>query len=196
MSGRVIIYGGSFDPPHRAHVELPRRVRELLDADTVVYVPVGVPPHKSHAISAAGHRLAMLRLALADEHATAIDTFEIDRATNGEPTYTVDTLEALRHKLPGSEMRLLIGADQMRDFHTWKNPARIVELAEPVVMARADIALPDASWRGRVVRTPVIDVSATGIRRRVRQGEPIAGLVHPEVERYIARHGLYRDVTR
>lgn len=192
MADRVIIYGGSFDPPHRAHVELPRLVREKLDADAVIYIPVGVPPHKSYAISPAEHRLAMLALALAGEHGVAIDPIEIERAASGEPTYTVDTLEALTDRLPpGTQMRLLIGADQMRDFHTWRNPDRIIELAEPVVMAREGIALPDESWRPRVIQTPLISISATDIRQKVRHGESIAGLVHPDVERYIAQHGLY-----
>src|SRR5690606_34942815 len=109
VAERLIIFGGSFDPPHRGHVELPQLVRAKLHADTVVYVPVGIPPHKDHALTPAADRLAMLQLALQGVEHARIDTAEIDRAVSGRPTYTVDTLEALKRKLPGTEMRLLIG---------------------------------------------------------------------------------------
>lgn len=192
MPGRLIVFGGSFDPPHRAHVQLPRLVREKLDADAVIYVPVGIPPHRPDTLAPARHRLAMLKLALADDPHAVIDPIEIERAASGRPTYTVDTLEALREKFPGTGLRLLIGADQMRDLHTWRNPNRILELAEPVVMAREDIALPDASWSGRLVDTPRLDVSATELRRRLAVGEATGDWLDPDVARHIARHGLYR----
>lgn len=189
---RLIVFGGSFDPPHKAHVELPRLVRQQLQADAVLYVPVGVPPHKPRgALTEARHRLAMLKLALADEDWAIIEPLELERAERGEPTYTVDTLETLHRLLPGAELRLLIGADQMRDFHTWKKGSRIIELAEPVVLARGDEPLPDESWRGRLLSTPMMDVSGTQIRQRLREGLAVDQWVSPRVGQYIRNHRLY-----
>ncbi len=193
---RPLIFGGSFDPPHLAHVALPKRVAEAIHADAVLYIPAGRAPHKlDRAQTAPAHRLAMLRLALADEPDAVILTEELDRAVDGRPSYTIDTLEALRPRLaPDATMRLLIGTDQVKIFETWKDWQRIIELAEPVVMVRPPQTprdLPEA-WRDRVVEAPVVEVSSTQLRQRLAAGEPTRDLLHPAVADYIAEHGLYR----
>ncbi len=192
----VIVFGGSFDPPHVAHVELPRRVMRAIDAQAVAYVPAAVSPFKTRqAPTAAEHRLAMLRLALADQPHAVIRSDELDRPA---PSYTVDTLEALAQQLPGVRLRLLLGADQLATFDHWRRVERIVALAEPVVMRRPPAtltALPagyDAlAWARRVVDVPAMEVSSTLIRKRLAAGESITGLVHRDVERYIHEHRLY-----
>ena len=205
MDKQLIIFGGSFDPPHVAHVVLPMAVREVMGADAVAYVPAARAPHKLDKVQTnAVHRLAMLRLALADEPYARMFTDEIDRATlGGEPSYTVDTLAALREKLDDDvRLRLLIGADQVRIFDQWREPERIIEVAEPLVMVRppdtrerllASLRDDQArhAWEPRLVDVPVMDVSSTDIRQRVTRGESIEGLVHPGVARYIREHGLY-----
>ena len=192
----LLVFGGSFDPPHVAHVDLPRQVAAALNADATLYVPAGRAPHKLHLTQTDPvHRVAMLRLALADEPWAHVWTGEVDRAADGRPSYTVDTIERLREQLgPGVTMRLLLGTDQVAIFDTWHRPGRIVELAEPVVMLRrgeGENALPDP-WRGRVVHVKPMAVSSTEIRRRVEMEESIVGMVHPAVGRYIGEHGLYR----
>jgi nicotinate-nucleotide adenylyltransferase len=200
----ALLFGGSFDPPHRAHVALPRRVAEAVGAQVVAYLPAGRAPHKlDQEQTAPHHRLAMLRLALADEPGTLILTDEIDRGPD-EPSYTVDTLERLHKSLgEGTRLRLLFGGDQLRIFDQWREPERIVELAEPVVMVRPPdtaasllAALPDdaarAAWTSRLIEVPRMQVSSTRVRERVAGGQPIDGLVAPPVARYIAEHGLYR----
>ena len=201
----VLLFGGSFDPPHRAHVALPERVRHRIGADCVAYIPAAQSPHKPEQKPAdAADRLAMLRLALQHQPRAVILTDEIDRAAQGEPSYTVDTLEALRARLPKSVMlRLLIGADQVPKFDQWREPQRIIALAEPVVMLRPPEtvesllhALPDDKarrfWGKRIVPVPQMDVSATEIRSRLQAHEPIDDLVPEPVAQYIAEHGLYR----
>lgn len=202
---RVLLFGGSFDPPHLGHVRLPRLAGKAIDADVVAYIPAGQPPHKpDREITAGAHRLEMLRLALAGQSGVCILTDELERVEGDKPTYTVDTLEALRRRLPESvELRLLIGADMLRMFGSWRCPERIVELAEPVVMLR----LPDdresllavlpagfdrGTWERRLVELPRMDVSSSDIRRRVAEGLPIDGLVPAGVAEYIERSGLYR----
>ena len=203
----ILVFGGSFDPPHRAHVVLPELVRHRLGADVVAYVPAAQSPHKlDQQPTDATHRLAMLRLAVADQPHAVIVTDEIDRATeSGEPSYTVETLQRLRDRVGSTvTMRLLIGADQVPAFDRWKDPQRIVELAEPIVMLRPPDTpqsllegLPNQEaqrfWGRRLMPVPQMDVSATEIRRRAREGEPLGDLVPEAVERYITEHGLYAD---
>lgn len=202
----ILIYGGSFDPPHRAHVELPEIVRQRLGADVVAYLPAAQSPHKlDQQPTEAHHRLAMLRLALRDRAQAMVLSDEIDRTAPGEPSYMTETLQALHERLGETvTFRLLIGADQARAFDRWKDADRVIELAEPVAMLRPPetpetllSSLPNDRWRRfwarRLVPAPLMDISATEIRRRVRAGEPIDDLVPEPVARYIAEHGLYRD---
>lgn len=200
----LLVFGGSFDPPHFGHVQLPQYVREKLGMEMIAYVPAGRAPHKldQHQTDSP-HRLAMLRLALADQPHTLILTDEIDRADDGRPSYTIDTLESLQTRLPrGATMRLLIGVDQLLIFDQWKDADRIIELAEPIVMLRAPhtrdsvlTQLPKkdrARWSARLIDIPIIDLSSTDIRKRVKEHQPIDHLVPPAVADYIQSHRLYQ----
>jgi nicotinate-nucleotide adenylyltransferase len=188
----VLIYGGSFDPPHRAHIELPAMVMRKIGADAVAYIPAANQPLKTdRTLADAEHRLAMLRLALRDQPHAIILTDEIDR---GGTSYTIDTLRALRKRLPKhTTMRLLIGADQVDLFDQWKAAVQIIALAEPVVMARPSQSRGHSeAWSKRFVNVPAMDVSSTEIRRRVRNGEPIDDLVPASIAAYITNNRLYR----
>ncbi len=202
----IILFGGSFDPPHTAHVTLPMAVREAVGADLMAYIPAAKAPHKLDKVQTDPvHRLAMLRLALGGVEHTAVLTDELDRAADGKPSYTVDTLQALRDRMPSdTRLRLLIGADQVRIFDQWREPQRIIELAEPWVMVRPpdtresllaslDSDEARAQWSPRLVDVPAMDISSTQVRERVARGESIEGMVCPAVERYIREEGLYRD---
>jgi nicotinate-nucleotide adenylyltransferase len=205
----ILIYGGTFDPPHMAHASLPMLAMEAVGADCVAFIPAAQAPHKQgQAQSEVKHRLAMLQLALAEAPWATILTDEIDRAAQtGEPSYTLDTLEALRARIgPGPKLRLLIGADMLRIFDQWRHPNRIIELAEPAVMVRPPDtreslleALPrefsKEDWATRLVDLPLIHLSSTMIRARASKGLPLSGFVHPAVERYVAQHDLYDSAT-
>jgi len=201
----VIIFGGSFDPPHIAHLRLPAEAMVSINADKVAYVPVAKQALKADRLATSSeHRLAMLQLTIADQPHAVILTDELDRASDGRPSYTVDTLEALRQRLgPDVRLRLLIGADQLHQFDRWRQPQRIIELAEPLVMLRPPDtvdslldALPQGfdrqQWRERIVAVAQMNVSATMIRNRVAAQDSITDMVTPAVERYIHEHGLYR----
>lgn len=203
---RILLFGGSFDPPHRAHIELPQQAARAINADLIAYIPAGRAPHKlDREQTDPQHRLAMLRLALQDQPGpipTAVLTDEIDRGPDA-PSYTVDTLSAIRQRLgPGIELRLLIGADQLRIFDQWREPGRIVELAEPVVMVRPpdtrtsllDALPPDQrdAWRARLVDVDAIDLSSTDIRERIAEGQPVGGLIAASVAAYARQNQLYR----
>ncbi len=194
---RPLIFGGSFDPPHLAHLELPEAVRRVLDADAILYIPAARAPHKlSQQQTAAHHRQAMLELALADRPDAHVLTVELDRfEQTGRPSYTVDTLEALLPQLaPHAKPRLLIGTDQALVFDTWRAADRIQQLAEPVVMLRPPTQLTDLPepWQPRAVRVPESSLSSTAIRQRLANGEPVDDMLPPAVAAYITEHRLYQ----
>jgi len=199
----ILLFGGSFDPPHRAHVELPQQAAKAIGADLIAYIPAGRAPHKlDREQTDPHHRLAMLRLALDEapgEVRTIVLTDEIERGPD-EPSYTVDTLEMLHQRIdPDARLRLLIGADQVRIFDSWRKPERVIELAEPVVMVRppdtkasllASVpeTQPQQAWADRLVETTVMDVSSTEIREQPASNDSICEAVAD----YIQSHGLYQ----
>ena len=206
MPSSLLIFGGTFDPPHLAHTSLPPVVARHLGCDRIMYVPAAANPLKSDQPSTAPeHRLAMLRLATATIPHAEIRTIELDRPG---PSYTVQTLEALSEEYGTEvELRLLLGADLVLDFHRWRDPQRILQLATPAVMLRRPCdahafrgrlsAIYDAReterWVSWTVPVPLVDVTATEIRKRLAAGEDLGDLLEPAVVEYIAKHGLYRS---
>lgn len=158
---RILVFGGTFDPPHRAHAVLPAQAAEQLDCDLILYVPAAINPLKTAGPHASGEqRLAMLLLAIADVPNARISTIELDRPG---PSYTIDTLRALRAEYSkgrvehaaataaslssasqtprpahedSPEFHLLIGCDQALEFHRWKDWREILTMATPAVMVR------------------------------------------------------------
>src|SRR5262245_26343708 len=131
---RLGLFGGSFDPVHYGHLLLAETCRESAQLDQVWFVPAAVSPHKQgHSVTVAAHRIQMLRLAIAGHSPFDVCDYEIAR---GGVSYTVDTLEEVRKKLPDAELFLLMGADSLADFPTWRQPERICELALPLIVHR------------------------------------------------------------
>ncbi len=205
---RILLFGGTFDPPHRAHTELPPLVADQLDCDRLIYIPTSANPLKDDRPTDARHRLKMLRLAIESVPGAEIDPVELEQAG---PSYTVNTLRALRERYgPEVDLRLLIGSDQAANFHRWHEARTILQLARPAVMLRppADHEslrrdLSDhwsekevADWLRCAVEVPEVAVSATEIRRRLQAGEPVDDLLAPAVADYIRRHGLYGAAAR
>jgi nicotinate-nucleotide adenylyltransferase len=195
---RIGLYGGSFDPVHIGHLALARAAQQQLRLDQVRWLPAGAPWQKAdRALAPAEHRLAMLRLAIDVEPTHLIDRREIDREG---PSYTIDTLEALEHEWPRSEVEwhLIIGQDQFARLHTWHRWRDIVARVHVAVVAREGrlVQVSDevrsSLPRGQAIEMAPLPVSSTEIRRRVAAGESIAGMVPAAVARYIERHGLYR----
>jgi len=193
---KVGVLGGTFDPVHRGHLALARAARDELALDEVLFVPAGQPWRKAGRIVApAGNRLAMLRLALEGEPAFRVERLELDRPG---PSYTADTLEALRAAGPDDELFCILGEDALADLPNWVRPGRILELAMLAVARRegapkaAVERLPGLSERVVWLKMSPVPVSATEIRERVRRGEPIGEMVPAAVAAYIRERGLYR----
>lgn len=201
-SGPVVIFGGSFDPPTRAHTTLPPLAAESIGASRLVYVPAAMSPHKTDTPpTPAGHRLAMLHLALAACPVAEVDQREIDR---GGVSRTIDTLELFRSEIdPSIDLRLLIGTDQMQAFDRWHRWQDILEVAPPLVMARGNddvdaligtisrVHGPEAAtaWTDRIVTLPRMNQSSTRARA---SSAALRDDVDPSVSQYITENGLYR----
>ena len=152
----------------------------------IVFMPTGAPRYRTPALASGEHRVAMLRLAVADHDAYAIDARELVPGASG---YTVDTLRELRLELGGeTALWLLMGADQYAKLDTWHRPEDVRKLARIAVFARPGVALSKGT---KVIPMEPLDISASQIRARVARGEDISTLVPPAVANYIARERLY-----
>ena len=197
---RIGVFGGAFDPPHHAHVALARAAIQQFELDSLHVIPTGQAWHKARALSTAEHRLAMTRLAFADEPKVVIDERELQRAG---PTFTIDTLEALQAENPQARLYLFMGADQFAAFQQWHRWQDIVNVAIICIAARVHSAwatgqfdaYPGRSSRFAVLEMSELPVSATQIRQRIgsRAISPtdLAELVSEPVARYISLHRLY-----
>jgi nicotinate-nucleotide adenylyltransferase len=194
-SARTIgIFGGTFDPIHAAHLLLAESAREELGLDALIFMPANIPPHKidGRAITPAHCRLEMLRLAIEGNPCFSLSTYEID--CKGV-SYTVETLKWLHAEHPAAELTLLIGGDAARDFDTWRQPEEIAALAGVAVWERPGIPLPAELLPGvgyRTIRSPLMEISSTDIRRRVAAELSIRYRTPEPVIDYIYRNGLYR----
>ncbi len=192
---RIGLFGGAFDPPHRAHVALARQALGQLRLDSLRVMPTGQAWHKARALTDASHRLAMARLAFAEVPGAVVD----DRETRREgPSYTVDTLRELQAEHAGARLFLVIGADQARAFDTWREAGEITRLATICVAGRPSDTpgLPETGYpipggRWETLALPPMPLSATRIRQRLAAGDAITDLVPPAVGRYIDQHHLY-----
>ena len=184
------LFGGSFDPVHHGHLIVGLAAAEGLGLDQLRFMPAREQPFKvgRHAASAE-HRAAMLDLAVAGTRGFTVERSELGRSG---PSYTVDTLEALRAAEPGVEWTVLLGSDAAADLPAWHRAADLPGLARIVVFARPGVIVPRAPHID-AVEVPAIDISATAIRRRVREGRSVRYWVPDAVAEYMARHRLYLD---
>jgi len=196
---RTAVFGGSFNPIHYGHLLLADEVLEALDLDRILFVPAAVPPHKSPAyLAPAADRCAMVELAVAGHPKFAVSDLELRRAG---PSYTVDTLAALR--IARADLFLLVGSETFLDLLTWREPRRIARLARIVVVPRVGSAFdPESAAVRKVVREigdePLIvhatslPISASDLRRRVREGQSVAYRLPESVIAFIQAKRLYR----
>ena len=176
---RIGYFGGTFDPPHRGHLALARAATEAFALDRVLFAPTGLQPLKAGAPQAEfADRLAMVRLMCASQDDFQVVDLDAPHA-DGSPNYTVDALEELRRREPDAELFSLVGADSFLSLPRWRNPERLLELAEWIVVSRPEFSLdemdelgltPEQRSRVHLLTTLDDDSSATEIRARLRYG--------------------------
>lgn len=191
---RVGMFGGAFDPPHRAHRAMAEAAVRQLGLERLVVLPTGDAWHKARTLSPAAHRLAMAKLAFAGLPGVVVDDRELRRTG---PTYSIDTLHELQAEHPGAQLVLVMGEDQAGDFTRWRAWEDIARLAVLAVAGRgsgAGIAALQAlpGVRVEALQLPQMPESATDIRARLTAGQDISALVEPAVARYIESHPLYQ----
>ena len=197
---RVGILGGTFNPPHVAHLICASEAAAQLRLDRVLLTPVCVPPHKQpRKDPGAAERLELCRRAAAGDDRLDVCDLEVAR---GGPSYTVDTLRELRERMPDDDLTFILGGDVAHGLASWREPEVVLELATLAVAERAGAVRGDIAERLREAfgdagsveffDMPRIDISSSEIRRRVAEGRPIRYLVTDAVLERIERSGLYR----
>jgi nicotinate-nucleotide adenylyltransferase len=194
------ILGGTFDPVHNGHLIVADVAREQLNLNEVLFIPAGQPWLKpERIITAAEHRLHMLRLALDDTPYFSISEIEIERSG---PTYTIDTITALKEQLNAEEeLFFILGQDNLMQLPQWHEASNLIELCYLVAAPRPGVkkpdlkaleaAIPGITQRVMLMKQPQVDINATDIRERVARGLSVRHLVPEPVNRYIKENRLY-----
>lgn len=196
------LMGGSFNPIHCGHVALARAALESGRVERVLFLPTGNPPHKKEGLADKFDRLRMVELAVEHEAGMAVCREEIDR---DGVIYTVDTLAALKRKMPDCTLTYLIGADTLRALGTWRRVETVIERCKFLVMmregeTREEVIRLAGLWTQRGAQIDFLDarkmdISSTKIREQIQKGLPFERLVPQAVADYIHEHGLYGAKT-
>ncbi len=192
------LFGGAFNPVHIGHLIIAETLREELDLAKVIFIPTYIHPFKAQSqVEEARHRLAMLRLALEGNPYFDWSEVEIERQ---QTSYTIDTVREFIKKYPRDEYQLffLLGADNLVEFPRWKQVDELVALCQFVAFGRPGFSLniaPEENHLARAlarVECPLLEISATEIRSRIKRGRSIRYLAPEKVLRYIEAHQLFR----
>jgi len=198
---RIGLFGGTFDPPHLAHLLLASEAAYQLGLSRVLWLLTPDPPHKEdQVITRLEHRLKMLELTISDNPLFELSRLEIDRPG---PHYMVDTVRLLAAQQPDAQIALLIGGDSLHDLPTWRSPLELSSAVHQIgVMRRPgdsvdlfalEEILPGLTAKVRWVDTLLQDISSSEIRRRAAGDEPYRYYVLPPVYQYIREHNLYQN---
>lgn len=194
------IFGGTFDPPHLGHLILAAEACAQLGLDRVLWVLTPDPPHKQgRPITPLKHRLAMVRLALADAPEFELSTVDMDRQG---PHFALDTVRIISNQNPGAKLVYLMGGDSLRDLPLWHRPADFVEACyfigvmrrpgDAIDLSSLETKFPGLTAKVHFVEAPLLEIAAHEIRARVAAGHPFRYFLPQAVYAYILEHNLYR----
>ena len=199
MKDRIVIFGGTFNPPTRAHLDIATEALYYLDAEKVLFVPVS-DLYKKDDVEISYHRVNMLNLAIGNFRRLEIDFTEVDSV---KLTYTYETVEKIKSQYQDKELFLLIGADNLEDFKNWKNQRSIMENCSLLVVNRNNSSIDEiiesneilTEFKDKIIEAPIeeIEISSTEVRNRIVSGEleGLENLVDKEVIEYIVENKLY-----
>ncbi|OPG17443.1 nicotinate-nucleotide adenylyltransferase [Ferroacidibacillus organovorans] len=198
---RLGMFGGTFDPPHIGHLVMAEVARETVGLDRVLFIPAAIPPHKAGlSISSGEDRAQMVARAIAPYPAFSLSRCEL---TRDGVSYTIDTLREVRRQVPyqDAHIYLLLGADMLAQFGAWRESAAIADGATLLAAPREGYELSDLITRTRAqfpnvdirqLPMPPLDVSATWLRSRIKEGRRVEWLLPAPVLEYVEKRGLYR----
>ncbi len=192
---KIGIMGGTFDPVHYGHLFIASQAKECFGLEVVVFVPCCSPPHKEGITGGAGSedRYRMVLLAIESNPCFVISSVELER---GGKSYSIETVSEFKRKY-GAESRIyfIIGMDNMNELSEWKDINRLAEECEFIAAKRPGWAEKELRWKGRcrIMEVPLLEISSSDIRERIKKGRSIRYLVPETVENYISDHCLYRD---
>jgi nicotinate-nucleotide adenylyltransferase len=216
---RLGVFGGTFNPIHFGHLRAAEEARQRVGLDSVLFIPSATPPLKSGDLAPIEHRIRMTAMAVSTNRCFGISDMECARA---ERSYTVDTARALRSEHPDAELFFMLGVDAFMELPMWREPEELIKLLEIIIIGRPTMRFADllnspfinvsqdelegldrgttemldtelAGGRGAVLLgSPLLDISSTDIRERVREGRSIKYMLPERVESFIITHELYR----
>lgn len=194
---RIGIFGGSFNPPHLAHLIVAELVRDQFDLDRILWLPNFQSPLKhAEEVVPPTHRLAMTRLAVKGNDAFRLSEMEIRR---GGVSYTIDSLRSLQDADPDVDYSFIIGSDGLAHFESWREPQEILQRVRLIVFPRpgTERVSPPTGFEGRIdfADAPLLEISGTVLRERIRSGKSFRYLVHDSVHAYILENALYGAPT-
>lgn len=192
---KLCVYGGTFDPVHLGHLLLANYIKEELGVEKFMFIPTFLPPHKTdQQFSSFTHRYNMLKLALKDSGEFLISDIEYQRQGTSYSYLTIDQLRK-EYVLSREDFYFLIGGDSLVELHQWREPEKILDNASVVVMNRpgSDFSSVSESFLNKVqiLNTPLVEISSTDVRNRIKTGGSIKYMVPDSVEKYIHENGLY-----
>jgi nicotinate-nucleotide adenylyltransferase len=188
---RIGILGGTFNPVHIGHLMLAEEACEKLKLDKVIFVPTFIPPHKDvDAGVKAEDRLAMVRLAVADNPAFEVSSFEIE---SKKKSYSIDTLKEFRHLYgQNSQLYFITGSDSLKDLFSWKDLNDIFKISKFIVANRPGYPVKEVPKEVETVVITPLEVSSADIRKRIKEARSIRYLVPEKVRNYIIKCKLYK----
>ena len=197
---KLTIFTGTFNPIHTAHLILAESVRTALDLKKIVFIPSFIPPHREKNLAGAEHRLNMTKIAVADNPYFEVNNIEFKMNSK---SYTINTIKKLYEECPGinGKINFIIGADSFLDIETWHNSSEFVKLVNFIILARTDspkiteiinnIKFKNIDYT--IIKTPIVDISSSDIREKIKKGKSIKYLVNERVREYIQENGLYNN---
>ncbi|TDT71892.1 nicotinate-nucleotide adenylyltransferase [Hypnocyclicus thermotrophus] len=183
---KIGIYGGSFNPIHFGHIFLAEYIREELKFDKILFIPVGIPSHRENNLIDYKHRVNMIKLSIQDNK-----YFELCEIEKNKISFTYDTYKELKKKYPKDELYEIIGEDSAAYLYKWKDYEEMIKHVKFIVAKRSNSSYKSSEKNIIILNSPIIEISASDIRNRIKIRKSIKYYLHQDVKEYIEKNKLY-----